>query len=103
MLRLTPRSAVELSITVVLALISLTLLLGTIDEYRAGRAFDRAMDHYAARVLEDVHDALHEAMQAKPEYAAPQEAYGKILVDEVVQCSFELTHDFPNALCLHQQ
>ena len=27
----------------------------------------------------------------------------RILVDEVVQVSFEVTHDFPNSMCIHQR
>lgn len=81
MFRLTLRSAVELSLVVLLGLVGLTMLLGTIDEYKAGRAFDDAMDSYSASVLEDVEDYLHAAMGAKPSYDAPQEAYGKTLID----------------------
>jgi len=80
--RLTPRSAIEFSTGALLALVGLIFLLGTRDEYRAGRAFDQAMDSYAAAVLEDVHDGLDDAMHAKPSYDAPQEAVAKLLVDD---------------------
>jgi len=65
---------------VVLTLAGLIMLLGTIDEYKAGRAFDRAMTNYAARDFEGAHEALQEAMSAKSDYYAPQEAYGTLLV-----------------------
>ena len=82
MFRLTPRSSIELSATLLLGLIGLVLLLGTVDEYKAGRAFNRAMDNYSGRLLVDVHEALQAAMAAKPSYDAPQELYGKLLIDE---------------------
>ncbi|MBM4040763.1 MAG: hypothetical protein FJ290_19845 [Planctomycetes bacterium] len=79
--RFTPRSTVELSIAVLLALVGLILILGTRDEYKAGRAFNQAMDNYATADFEDVHDSLDDAIEAKPEYDAPQEALAKIDLD----------------------
>jgi len=80
--RLTTRSAIELALALLLGLIGLTLLLGTIDEYKAGRAFDRAMDAYAAGDQEDLQEELDAAMAAKAGYDAPQEAHGRLLLDE---------------------
>ena len=82
MLRLSIRVIVELALTLVLTFIGLGMLLGTIDEYRSGKAFNKAMDNYAARSMEDVHDWLHKAVAAKPGYTAPQELLGKLLIDE---------------------
>lgn len=80
--RLTPLSAIELSFALLFSLVGLILILGTTDEYKAGRAFNAAMDNYAAGVLEDVYHDLERAMEAKPDYAAPREAYAKLMVDE---------------------
>jgi tetratricopeptide (TPR) repeat protein len=80
--RLTPRSAIELSIATLFALIGLILLLGTLDEFKAGRAFNRAMDSYVAGEAEDLRDHLDDAIAAKPAYDAPQEAVAKLRVDE---------------------
>lgn len=80
--RLTPRSAIELAVALLLAFIGLVLILGTTDEYKAGKAFNLAMDSYSAGIFEDVYDALEDAMRAKPGYSAPREVYAKLLVDE---------------------
>lgn len=80
--RLTPRSAIELGLALLLALVGLILILGTTDEYQARKAFNRAMDNYVAGVFEDVQDGLEAAMQAKPAYSAPREAFAKLLVDD---------------------
>lgn len=80
--RLTPRSAIELAVALLLAFVGLVLILGTTDEYKAGRAFNLAMDSYAAGIFEDVYDAIEDAMHAKPDYSAPREVYAKLLVDE---------------------
>jgi len=80
--RLTIRSGVELAFALVFGLIGVVLFLGTLDEFKAGRAFERAMDAYAERVLEDVHDYLNEAIDAKPSYDPPREVYAKLLLDE---------------------
>jgi len=80
--RLTIRSGIELAFAAVFGLMGTMLFLGTLDEFRAGRAFDRAMDAYAERVLEDVHDFLNDAMSAKPSYDPPREVYAKLLLDE---------------------
>ncbi|MFW6107107.1 MAG: hypothetical protein ACOC8A_00305 [bacterium] len=82
MLRFTVRSTIELVLTLVLGLAGLAMLLGTIDEYKAGRAFDSAMDYYAANDLEALHEALNKATEAKDNYTDPQEAIAKLLVDE---------------------
>lgn len=80
--RLTTLSAIELGLAALFVLIGLILTLGTTDEYKAGRAFNRAMDNYSAGILEDVYRDLELAMAAKPDYAAPREAYAKLMVDE---------------------
>jgi tetratricopeptide (TPR) repeat protein len=80
--RLTPLSAAGLSAAGVLTFIGLLLLAGTIDEYRAGRAFNRALDAYAEDNVERVHAYLDEAIAAKGSYAAPQEVKGKLFIDE---------------------
>lgn len=82
MLRLTTRLCVELTLTAVFGFVGLGLLLGTVDEYRSGKAFNKAVDNYSARSMEDVHDFLHQAIEAKPDYTAPQEVLGKLLIDE---------------------
>ena len=82
MLRLTVQLCIELVLTIVFAFVGLGLLLGTVDEYRAGNAFNTAMDNYSARSMEDVHDFLNQAIEAKPEYSPPQEVLGKLLIDE---------------------
>jgi len=80
--RFTPRSAAELAAAVLLALVGLIFILGTTDEYKARKAFNFAMDSYAAGIWEDVYDGLEDAWHAKPDYAPPREVYGKLLVDE---------------------
>jgi len=80
--KLTIRSGIELAFALVFGLIGVALFLGTLDEFKAGRAFDRAMDAYAEHVLEDVHDFLNEAIDAKPDYDPPREVYAKLLLDE---------------------
>jgi len=80
--RLTPRSAAELGVATVLGLVGLILLLGTADEYKARKAFNRAMDGYAAGNMQAVAENIEAAKYAKPEYDAPREAEGKLLVDE---------------------
>jgi len=80
--RLTIRSGLELAFALVFGLIGVVLFLGTLDEFKAGRAFDRAMEAYSERVLEDVHDYLNDAINAKPSYTPPREVYAKLLLDE---------------------
>ena len=80
--RFTPRSAIELAITCTFALVGFILFFGTTDEYSARKAFNRAMDSYVAGMLEDVYDALDDAMRVKPGYDAPREAYAKLLIDD---------------------
>jgi len=81
-LRFTTRSAIELAVAAIFGFLGLLFLLGTVDEYKSGRAFNRAMDSYAAHDLETLYDALQASMAAKPSYTAPQEVYGKLLIDE---------------------
>ncbi len=100
LLRLSIQSTVELAVTAIFGLSGLTMLLGTIDEYKAGKAFDRAMDHYAADNTELLHDALDEAMAAKPDYTAPLEAKGKLLIDDGLMGD---TANFGKALELFQR
>ncbi|NQT52524.1 hypothetical protein HQ576_10755 [bacterium] len=80
--RITAASAAALAVGIVLGLAGLLMLLGTIDEYRAGRAFNRAMDAYSASNIENVHAYLDEAIAAKDTYAAPQEVKGMLFIDE---------------------
>jgi tetratricopeptide (TPR) repeat protein len=80
--RLTPRSAVELAVAALLGFIGLVLFVGTWDEYKAGRAFNRAMDRYAGRLLDDARDELDKAIVAKGDYDAPKEARARLLIDE---------------------
>ncbi len=80
--RLTPLSAAQLAAALILTLLGLIFILGTTDEYRARRAFNRAMDSYSAGDIGDARDALEDAWQAKPAYDAPREVFGKLLVDD---------------------
>lgn len=82
MLRVAIQAIIELVLTVILFLIGLGLLVGTLDEYRSGKAFNQAMDNYAAREMEDVHDFLDKAASAKKDYSAPEELMGKLLIDD---------------------
>ncbi|NQT86573.1 hypothetical protein HQ560_07405, partial [bacterium] len=82
MFRLSIRSMVELSVALVLGLSGFGMLVGTVDEFKAGRAFDRAMDNYVARHLQPTYDYLYEAIQAKADYDAPLEALGKLHIDD---------------------
>lgn len=79
--RLTTRSAIELSLTLLFALVGLILLLGTTDEYKARKEFNRAMDSYAAEERDDASDFVRRAKDAKPDYDAPLEVEAKVFVD----------------------
>jgi len=81
-LQLTVRSSIELAVVGILTLVGLVLILGTLDEYKSGRAFNRAMDNYAAGAFEDVYEGVEEATQAKPSYDAPRELHAKLVIDE---------------------
>ncbi len=80
--RLTAGSAVGLAVAIILGLAGLLMLFGTMDEYRAGRAFDRAMDSYAEGDFDRVHAHLDESIAAKGRYLTPQEVKGKLFIDE---------------------
>lgn len=82
--RLTVGSTIGLAVAIILGLAGLLMLLGTMDEYRAGRAFDRAMDSYAQGDFDRVHAHLDESIAAKGTYLAPQEVKGKLFIDEGV-------------------
>ncbi len=82
--RLTVGSAIGLAVAIILGLAGLLMLFGTMDEYRAGRAFDRAMDSYAEGDFDRVHAHLDESIAAKGRYLAPQEVKGKLFIDEGV-------------------
>ena len=80
--RFTASSGASGALAAILGLIGLGMLLGTRDEYAAGRAFDRALVHYAAKDFESAELALDEATDAKADYTAPLEVKGKLLVDQ---------------------
>jgi len=80
--RLSARAVVELVLTLTLGLTGLLMLVSTISKYRATREFGKAMDSYAASDLESVHAALGAAVEARPGYAAPLEALGKLMIDD---------------------
>jgi len=81
-LRATAQAALELMLTLVLGFIGLVSLVGTLDEYRSGKAFNKAMDSYAAGEQAEVFDHLDRASSAKDDYAAPKEALGKLYIDQ---------------------
>ena len=82
MLRVTVQAVLELILTLVLAFVGLVSLVGTLDEYRSGKAFNEAMDSYAAGERAEVLDHLDRAIAAKDDYSAPKEALGKLYIDQ---------------------
>jgi tetratricopeptide (TPR) repeat protein len=81
-LRAIVQTVAELIITVVFGFIGLVTVVGTLDEYRSGRAFNRAMDSYVAEARDEVLEELDTAIAAKADYAAPRELLGKIYIDQ---------------------
>jgi len=81
-LRVTVQAALELILTLILGFIGLVSLVGTLDEYRSGKAFNQAMDSYAAGERAEVFDHLDRAITAKDDYWAPKEALGKLYIDQ---------------------
>ncbi|MFW6108512.1 MAG: tetratricopeptide repeat protein, partial [bacterium] len=82
MLRAVAQTAIEFALTVVFGFIGLGLALGTLDEFHSGRAFNRAMDSYVAEARDEVLEHLERAIDAKPDYPAPQELLGRIYIDQ---------------------
>lgn len=80
MFRPTVSTLVTFAVAVVLGLAGLAMLVLTLDEYRAGRAYRRAMAAYP-HDPENVRQAIGDAIAAKGNYDAPQETQGKLLID----------------------
>jgi len=83
--RLSASALVELVLTILLGLAGLLMLASTWSKYKATRAFGKAMDGYAAGDIESVHEALEAAAEARPGYTAPQEALGKLMIDDAAR------------------